>query len=160
MILDAAAALPSIHWLLVGDGPLRGELEARVRRDGLGERVHFAGLQADAAQYYGAIDLFVLTSLWEGLPLTLIEAAMGGVPVIAARVGGVAELLPPSPAGYSFPAGDGEAFMQALRDWQEAIPASKRAAIANRPGVLEGFSIDRMLEETLRLYGPEEASPA
>ena len=160
MILDAAAAFPEIHWLLVGDGPLRGEIEARIRRESLGERVHLTGLQTDTAPYFGALDLFVLVSLWEGLPLTLIEAAMSGVPTIAARVGGVDELLARPPAGFHFSASDGEGFARAVRGWRERMSESRTAALATRDSVLSGCSQERMLDEILSLYRPEGRAPA
>ncbi len=105
MIVDAALALPDVHWLMIGDGPLREELEARIRREGLEGRVHLAGLRTDAAACLGALDLFVLPSLWEGAPLTILEASAAGIPIAAADVGGVSEILPPSPAGRMFRAG-------------------------------------------------------
>jgi glycosyltransferase involved in cell wall biosynthesis len=153
MILDAAASLPEIHWLIVGDGPLREGIEARIRRESLGRRVHLTGLRTDVAPYYGALDLFVLVSLWEGLPLTLIEAAMGGVPVVATAVGGVEEILPPPPAGSLVPAGNREALVRAIEDWQGKITASRAAAAANRASVLRDYSRSRMLERIFRLYG-------
>jgi glycosyltransferase involved in cell wall biosynthesis len=152
MILDAATALPDMHWLLVGDGPLRGGLEERARREGLADRVHFAGLQTDTSAYYGLLDLFVLVSLWEGLPLTLIEAAMSGVPIVASRVGGVEELLPPSPAGCAFAPGDGEAFVQAVREWREGMGVSRDASLAHRSSALGECSREAMLGEIFSLY--------
>jgi glycosyltransferase involved in cell wall biosynthesis len=160
MILDAAASFPEIHWLLVGDGPLRGEIEARIRRESLSERVHLAGLQTDTASYFGALDLFVLVSLWEGLPLTLIEAAMSGLPSVAAQVGGVAELLARPPAGCHFMPGDGEGFRQAVHDWQRNKAESRAAALANRDTVLSACSRERMLERILSLYESNGGNPA
>ena len=71
---------PEIHFLLVGDGPLRPATESRVRAIGLSDKVHFAGIRTDVARLMrGAMDLFVFPSLWEGLPMVLIEAQAAGL---------------------------------------------------------------------------------
>ena len=71
------------HLLLVGDGPLAPAVKAQVEARALSERCTFAGLQADVAPFFSAMDVFVLPSLWEGLPLVSFEAQAAGVPVIA-----------------------------------------------------------------------------
>jgi glycosyltransferase involved in cell wall biosynthesis len=153
MILEAAGRLPELHWILVGDGPLRSRITARLVEMGLQGRVHLVGLTEQPADWYGALDLFVLPSLWEGLPLTLIEAGAAGVPAVAATVGGVAEVLPGPPAGHGFSAGDLEAFVRAVQTVMEAPEAAREAARENRSWVFEHFHRERMLRETFRLYG-------
>ena len=78
MLLDAAARVPGCRWVIVGDGELRGALEAHAQALGLGDRVHFAGLRRDVLALYGDLDLAVLTSVNEGTPVTLIEAMSRG----------------------------------------------------------------------------------
>ena len=78
-LLEIAAQVlkrrPEIHFLLVGDGPLRAGTESRARSLGLSGKVHFAGIRTDVAGLMrGAMDVFVFPSLWEGLPMVLIEA--------------------------------------------------------------------------------------
>jgi glycosyltransferase involved in cell wall biosynthesis len=71
---------PDVHFLLVGDGPLRLEVEARAREMGLSGRIHFAGIRTDVPRLMrGVMDVFVFPSLWEGLPLTVIEAQAAGL---------------------------------------------------------------------------------
>jgi glycosyltransferase involved in cell wall biosynthesis len=71
---------PDVHFLLVGDGPLRIEIEDRAREMGLSGRTHFVGIRADVPRLMrGAMDVFVFPSLWEGLPVTLIEAQAAGL---------------------------------------------------------------------------------
>jgi glycosyltransferase involved in cell wall biosynthesis len=75
---------PDTHFLLVGDGPLRQTVQSRVESKGLSSRVHFAGVRQDvAALMRGAMDVFVFPSLWEGLPLALVEAQAAGLCCIA-----------------------------------------------------------------------------
>jgi glycosyltransferase involved in cell wall biosynthesis len=83
-LLDIAAEVqkrrPEIHFLLVGDGPLRAATESRVRSIGLSGKVHFAGVRTDVARLMrGAMDVFLFPSLWEGLPIVLLEAQAAGL---------------------------------------------------------------------------------
>jgi glycosyltransferase involved in cell wall biosynthesis len=71
---------PETHFLLIGDGPLRPEIESRARAMGICNNVHFAGIRTDVPHLMrGAMDVLVLPSLWEGLPVTLIEAQASGL---------------------------------------------------------------------------------
>ncbi len=83
------------HLLLAGDGELRGELEGLVRQRGVAGRVHFLGKRGDVPRVLAAADVFVLPSLWEGHPLSVMEAMAAGKPVIATTVGSVPELVTP-----------------------------------------------------------------
>jgi glycosyltransferase involved in cell wall biosynthesis len=87
-LFDAMAATPgleSLHLLVIGDGELREELRARVDGLGLSSRVHFLGARRDLGDLLAAIDLFVMPSLWEGLPLSMVLAMGAGLPVVATR---------------------------------------------------------------------------
>ncbi len=153
MMLEAAIRAPGIHWILVGDGPLRGALEEEIRQAGIASRFHLTGYQPDPAAYLGALDLYVLTSRWEGLPLALIEARAAALPIVAAEVGGVLEVLAPPPAGLSFPAGDLAALVARIRTIAQD-PAGVRAAAEEARGeALERYSLRTMLTATAGLYG-------
>jgi glycosyltransferase involved in cell wall biosynthesis len=82
-----------VRVILVGDGPERGRLEAKVRRLGLQDRVRFAGHQQNPLPFYAIADIFVLPSLSEGSPNVLLEAMMARTPVVATAVGGVPEMV-------------------------------------------------------------------
>ncbi len=82
-----------VRFLVVGDGHLRGELEARARALGLSDDVEFTGLRDDPENFYPALDVVALTSLNEGTPLTLIEGMANARAVVATAVGGVVDLL-------------------------------------------------------------------
>jgi L-malate glycosyltransferase len=96
-LVEAAALLvrdlPALHWVIVGEGPLRSGLERRVARLGLEERVHLVGELDDPHLALAGADLFVLSSLAEGLGSSVLAAMALGVPIVATRVGGVPELL-------------------------------------------------------------------
>jgi glycosyltransferase involved in cell wall biosynthesis len=97
LFLEAAAHLKregvNAHFVIIGDGHLRGALEDRARRLGIAESVSFTGFREDAAMLYTDLDLAALTSLNEGTPLTLIEAMSCGVAVVSTEVGGVVDLM-------------------------------------------------------------------
>lgn len=96
-LVEAAALLhrrnPRARFLLVGDGPLRAFLEARTTALGLEKIVRFVGFTPNPSEALAALDVFVLPSLGEGVPMALLEALALGKPVVATAVGGVAELL-------------------------------------------------------------------
>lgn len=104
LLLDALAlALPTVNrpmeLTVVGDGPLRSSLEERVNGLGLGDVVTFAGRRTDTETFYGAADLFVLVSKYEGLPMSVIEAMASGLPVLASNVGGLPGIVKPGVNG-------------------------------------------------------------
>lgn len=70
------------HLLLIGDGPLRSEVEGQARNLGVSDRTHFVGLQDNPAPYYSAADVFCMPSLFEGLPVSCIEAQASGLPMV------------------------------------------------------------------------------
>jgi glycosyltransferase involved in cell wall biosynthesis len=95
VFVEAAArsGRPEAIWVLMGDGPLLGELRERA---GEGGRLRFTGWREDAASLLGDLDLYVLPSRTEGLPLALLEAMAAGRPAVATAVGGVPEVLGPA----------------------------------------------------------------
>ncbi len=119
VLLDAYACSPGRpqdRLVLIGDGPLRAELEARVDRLGIADRVVFVGHREDAAVLVGGFDLFALTSDTEGLPRSVIEAMSAGVPVMSTLVGGLAEVVEDGITGRTIPTGDPEAIAAVLTE--------------------------------------------
>ena len=96
-LVDAAArvvaARPRARFVLVGEGPLRADLEAQAARLGLGDRFIFAGFRRDAARTLSAFDVTVFPSLWEGTPLTAFEALAAGTPIVATDADGLLDIL-------------------------------------------------------------------
>ena len=123
--LAALAALPpEFHLDLVGDGPLRGELERQVSRLGLEDRVTFHGFVADPYPLVAAADVLVHPSLREGFGLAVVEAGVLGVPVVASAVGGLPELIPDPVPGVLVPPNAPEALTAAVL----AVVETPRAA--------------------------------
>lgn len=99
-------ARPDAQALLVGDGDLRGAIEAEVRRLGLGGVVRLTGWRRDVAEIMACLDVFALTSRWEGLPRVYLEALACGVPVVGTDVDGAAEVIRDGENGHLVAPGD------------------------------------------------------
>jgi glycosyltransferase involved in cell wall biosynthesis len=108
-------SLPEVRLVLVGHGPLEGDLRARVRDLGLESSVTFAGYRTDATRLADAFDVFVLPSRFEGLSIALLEAMALGRAVVATRVGGSPEVIEDGESGILVQPGDPRALAEAIR---------------------------------------------
>jgi glycosyltransferase involved in cell wall biosynthesis len=168
MLLNAIprviAQKPEARFLIIGEGPLRDDLRSQAERLGLTPAVIFAGARSDVDALYPLMDLFVLPSLGEGLPLVILEAMASGVPVLATDVGGSRELVLPGRTGWLTPSEDpialAESILAALADPQERINLARAA----NEDVTARFSVDRIAAEYAALYlraaGEAPAPPA
>jgi glycosyltransferase involved in cell wall biosynthesis len=147
-----AAVEPKAHFLLVGDGSLRPEIEEQVARLGLGARAHFLGARGGAALIAAGFDVAVLASLHEGLPNAVMEAMAAGAPVVATAVGGTTELVIDGATGFLAPPADAEALARRILDALRNPECSARMAEQGRRRVLGQFSMRRMVESVERLY--------
>jgi len=146
------AAHPAAHLLVVGDGPLRGALEAQARALGIVGATHFVGYRPDPERYLGAMDAFALTSKLEGLPLAVLEAWAAGLPVVASAVGGVPDLIEDGSSGFLFPFGD-EARLVARLCEVLADPARGAAlGAAGRAAVFAHYDLRRTAADYEVLY--------
>jgi glycosyltransferase involved in cell wall biosynthesis len=93
-VIRSLVYLPeTVHLLLVGDGPRRGEMESLVKDLGIGHRTHFLGFRDDVDRIMNTVDVVVLSSKWEGLPVTIIEAMAAGKPVVGTDVEGISDVV-------------------------------------------------------------------
>lgn len=117
LFLDAAAALlpafPRAHFIIGGSGPMEARVRRRVTR--LGPRARFIGARSDVPLVLAALDVFVLPSLFEGLPITVLEALAAGTAVVASAVDGTPEVVIDGQTGRLVPPGEGPALTEALR---------------------------------------------
>ena len=146
-------ALPEAHFLVVGDGPLRKELEVRAAEPDLAGNLHLAGLEKQSLEAMAAMDLFLLSSRGEGLPNVLVEAQAMGVPVVTTRAGGAPEALDEERTGWVLSSDNPEiAAMEIVRLLKNG--SWLRAAGRAGPGFVKShFGLERMLDETLEVYG-------
>lgn len=118
VLLEAAVGLlrdfDDLHVLYVGDGPLAGELQARIAESGWQERIHLAGRRTDVPKLMRAADCLAQPSLWEGMSNAVLEAMAAGLPVVASRVEGNDELLDDRQTGLLVEPGSATALQSAL----------------------------------------------
>lgn len=153
-LLEAAAAVPQAHVLLVGDGEERPALEARAARPDLARRVSFAGYQADPAPFYRAMDVFALTSDSEQMPVCLLEAMATSLPAVATDVGDVRVILPPEQADFLTPPGEeaAAALAQGISRLAKDSLLRGRLGAANRRQVEESFTFEKMCAAYREIY--------
>jgi glycosyltransferase involved in cell wall biosynthesis len=146
-----APECPDAVWVMVGDGELRGEIEALIRARGLGGRLMLLGWRRDVARIMAALDVLVLTSSWEGLPRVLPEAIASGVPIVATAVDGSAEILVDGTTGLVCAPHD----VGGLASRVEALlrqPELGRSLAGRARAVLGEFDIDAMVRAQEELY--------
>jgi len=97
---------PNVYFLVVGDGPLRNDVEQRIKELKLGDRICLTGLRRDVPDLLSACDIFTLSSLWEGLPRVLPQAMANGLPVVASAIDGSREIIQDAVNGRLFPPGN------------------------------------------------------
>ena len=154
--IELVARLPGqgdrLRLMLVGDGPDRAGLEALLQDSPLKEQVWFAGTRDDIPACLGAMDIFVLPSLAEGISNTIMEAMASGLPVVATAVGGNAELVQAGETGELVPREDPAAMAEALAGLVRD-PARRRAqGAAGRRRAETRFSLVRMVDRYDAVY--------
>lgn len=143
---------PQARLVIVGDGSERGAIQELSDSLGLSEVVQLLGVRHDVAALLGAADIGLLTSLSEGVPLTLLEAMASELPTVATRVGGIPEVVIDFECGRLCAAGDVRSLAEALTTLVCNPELRRRWGLAGRARVVEQFSLDRMIADYDRLY--------
>jgi glycosyltransferase involved in cell wall biosynthesis len=155
-LLEAVAAVraefPQLRVLMVGDGPMRAEVEARAERLGIREHIILAGRRVDIANVLAVSHIAVLPSVREGLSLTLLEYMAASLPVVASNVGGNSEAVVDGVSGLIVPSRDPERLAQALRTLLADPELARNLGAAARRRFDELFAVERMVEDTQSLY--------
>ena len=140
------------HFIVVGDGNLRPELEQQIAALGLQDRVRLIGARHDAARIIKLADIFALSSVAEGMPLAIMMAMALNLPVVANAVDGVPELVIEGETGLLVPPRDPAAFAAALQRMIDDPELRRRCGDAGRTRVDENFTQRVMADKTDRLY--------
>lgn len=146
-----AHRVPSAHFLLVGDGQMRSEVEREISRLGLNGRFHLPGWRRDIPAVLRVLSVAVLTSLWEGLPRVIPEAMAAGLPVVATRVDGSPEVVRDGETGYLVDPHD----LQALADRVCVLlqdPVRARQMGEKGRARVDEFDIDAMVRRQEAIY--------
>lgn len=137
---------PNTRLLIVGDGPERQRLEALANRLGVGDRTVFTGYRPQPERMLRAMDLFVLTSRHEGLPLALLEAWAAGLAVVSSNVGAIPQVILHGVSGMLFPSGDARALAEILQRLLDAPWIIGQLGRRGRARVELRYSLERMAD--------------
>jgi glycosyltransferase involved in cell wall biosynthesis len=149
MAARIARAHPNARFLIVGDGPFRAPWERLAGTLGIADRVTFAGQRYDVPDLLAAMDLFVMPSLFEGGPITVLEAMAMGKPVVSTRVGVVPEVMDDGETGLIVPPADADALTEAVQALLQDAGMRARLGGAARAEAVRRFSIDAMVDSYL-----------
>ncbi|NLP10694.1 glycosyltransferase family 4 protein [bacterium] len=144
--------IPNLIALLVGDGPLAGELQAYTRELNLQDHVRFLGSRRDVPELIALMDVFVLSSEWEGMPLSLLEAMALERPVAAFAIPGVTEAIRDNESGLLATPQDAESLAQAVLRLLRDRELARRLAKKGRQFFFDHFQEEKMVHATAELY--------
>jgi len=155
-LVEAAAELAKQHpaavTAIVGEGPIRAELDARIASAGLADRVRLVGFRADVSDVLAAADVFCLPSHMEGLPNALLEASAVGLPVVATQVGGIPELVVANETGLLVPPRRPDELADAIARLLDDPPLARRMGQAARRRIVDAFSASAAAGKYQALY--------
>jgi len=156
MLIEAAKTLidgnDRFKFLIVGNGPEDVALQKLVQAYRLSDHVIFTGLVSDLVPVYSAMDVFVLCSLTEGVPLTVLEAMATRLPVVATRVGGVPEIITDDETGLLIESSDMDALKSAISGLMQDQYKRIRMGESARRFVQANYSLEKMCEEYRNVY--------
>lgn len=141
-----------LFLVIVGHDYLEGEIQSFARRLGVGERALFLGKREDVPGLLSIFDVFCLPSIYEGLPLTVLEAMAAGIPVVGADVLGINEVVRHNENGLLFPSNEQEKLEECLHLLLEDDALRRRLSLAGRDSVKERYSIEKMIENYEHLF--------
>ena len=143
---------PSVKFIIAGDGPLKGPLQALAHEYGVDKDVLFLGNRNDSHEILELLDIFVLPSLSEGIPMVLLEALALARPVVASRVGGIPEVIEHGISGLLVTPEREEDLAQSCLALMDDYDWARRLGVAGRKQVEERFSARFMAEQVAEVY--------
>ncbi len=155
IIKGVAEKKDDITALIIGDGESRSALEHIVEKSGLSGRVLMPGFKRSPYKWLAASDIYLSTSLWEGMPRTLIEALLLGKPVVASEIGGVKEIIKDGKNGFLFKHSEAGEAVQKLLLLCEDNDVFENMSKAAMKSIDREFSLEAMLEGLERLYNAD-----
>jgi len=152
MAQKVALEVPEAEFLFIGDGPLRRRLEYQIMASGLSARLALPGWRRDAAELLACADVFVLTSLWEGLPRALVEAMKSGLPCVCYATDGVTDVLKDGVNGFVVPVGNVSELAGRVLELLKDDALRRRIGGEAKASIGAEFDIDEMVRAQERLY--------
>jgi glycosyltransferase involved in cell wall biosynthesis len=155
-LIEAAALVvrqvPDARFVIAGDGELRQALERQIKEHHLEKHVLLVGFRPDVLSVHKAFDIFVMSSVTEGLGTSLLDAMACGKPVVATSAGGIPEVVADGETGLLVPPRDHHALSEAIVRLLTDAPLRQRLGTAGLARARERFSAERMVRETLGVY--------
>ena len=155
-LLDAASVVlkefPDAFFVIIGEGPLREEIEAHAETLGIRERLSLPGFRADVPLCLGEFEIFCLSSWGEGIGGVVLEAMAARLPVVTTSAGGLAEVVTDGENGILVPTRDSAALADGICRLLRRPEEARRLADSGRRTVEREFTVDRMVEKTIALY--------
>ncbi|MFK7822092.1 MAG: glycosyltransferase [Planctomycetaceae bacterium] len=145
-------SVPNAKLLIVGDGPERDRIERIIRESNLQDCVRMLGTRRDVPRLLRTSDTFLMSSIGEGIPLTIIEAMAAGVPVVSTNVGGIPEMVSTGESGFLHESGDAEGLAGSIRALAGDAQLRNRVTEAARTRAFDVFSRKQMLASYGQLY--------
>lgn len=155
-----AKRYPDVHFLVIGEGPMRREMEAFINNNGLKGSVHLPGSRPEVSTPLSAMNIFVLTSEFEGTPNVVLEAQWLGLPVVGTDAGGTSEAFENNVTGLLATSSNVEEIAALVIEYLADASKTATAAIHAPRFVQSTFGTRKMIEETINLYGFNEAENA
>jgi glycosyltransferase involved in cell wall biosynthesis len=144
--------VPDARFVIAGEGELRPALERQIKDHHLEKHVLLAGFRPDVLSLHKAFDIFVMSSVTEGLGTSLLDAMAAGKPVVATTAGGIPEVVVDGETGFLVPSRDHDAMAAAIVKLLKDDALRNRMGEAGRARARTVFSAERMVQETLRVY--------
>jgi len=156
LLVDIAAQVviqnDTITFVLAGDGPLRSELEEKVKKYGIKNHFFFLGHQDDMAGFYKSLDVYINTSVHEGIPMSVLEAMSYGLPVVVPSVGGLPEIVNNNTQGFLVEGRNKYTYAECLSKLNSNVDLRQKMGESARKRVVGCFSREVMAQKYYNLY--------
>ncbi|MDP2812113.1 MAG: glycosyltransferase family 4 protein [bacterium] len=139
-------------WIFMGDGPIKEKISKQILEAGLEDKIKIIDSQNDAFKYLKAFEIFILPSVKEGLPYTILEAGLAQVPVITTHVGGIPEIITDQKNGILVAPANPLALAEAIKKLAEDNQLAKILAQSNYENIKNNFSLEKTIQKTEELY--------
>lgn len=146
---------PETHFVIVGDGPLKGLLLEKQKQLSFENRIHFAGTQTEVRPYLSAFDLYMMTSIFEGLPIALLEAMASECAVVSTNAGGIKEVIRPGIDGLLCDVNEPERLVEFAAELIEDVRKRNILARQARKRIKDEFSMEKMVNALEDVYRQE-----
>jgi glycosyltransferase involved in cell wall biosynthesis len=143
---------PSVKLVIIGTGPLEERVRAQARDLGIADKIVFAGFPDDVSEMIHIFDAQVHSSLYEGLPMALLQGMAAGLPIVCTDVGGIREVLTHGESGLIVPPADPGRLASAMLELLEDLPAAQRMGETARRFVREHYSMESAMNQLEAAY--------